>query len=186
MLLRILITIQRFVELSKHHFASERVLSSRLIRCPLDEAGFDVLVGSEDSLVPSRMYSEKSFVMAKGFIKTALSNTPRGLIDVVHWLYRAHSGPRLLDRVVRECQDKSQRPLTTSQTTHADDGIRLCEDNISIVEESWIGSVEKLSTGALVTLHRYIESLVEYEKECEQKKDAATANTPNDGPDCGS
>lgn len=159
----------------------ERHFGPRLIIHRLDEAGFEVLVGSEDSAVSSRMYSERAFVMAKGFIRTALCNPPAGFADIVYWLYRAYSGPRLLDRVICDCQDVSQRSLTTSQTDPLKGKTMQNKDKNLITEESWVGSVEKLSTGALVLLHRHIENLVKYDKGNEPKTSAATAGTIDEG-----
>lgn len=114
-----------------------------------DEAGFDVLIGSAESHVPSALYSERVYVMSKGFIKTALTNAPRGLADVVQWLYlSSQPGPHLLRRVV----DDSKKLLTSTTTTSAV-GSASGEMN----ERGFTRA--KLSTGASILLRRNVEGL---------------------------
>ena len=114
-----------------------------------DEAGFDVLIGSAESQVPSAVYSEKVYVMSKAFVKTALSAPPQGLEDVVGWLYLTPSphGPTLLHRVV-------------------EDSRRLLPENMNVASASGETSLAekpspsiKLSAGALIVLRRNLASL---------------------------
>lgn len=113
-----------------------------------DEAGFEVLVGTEESRLPSQNYSEKAYVMSKSFIKQAISNSPQGLEDVIHWLYLHSEGPNLLRRVVedskmllikRDCPNGSEE--TTKERDH----------NSAIPFEP--------SAGALILLKRHLASL---------------------------
>ena len=121
-------------------------------------------MGSEDSRVAAQMYSEKSYVMAKGFVKQALSSPPQGLADVLDRLYISQSGPRLLDRIIDDCQQLSGRPSVRSDTEH--------EDNDAHGREvTWAGSTKRLSAGALVLLRRHLEWLVE----CNDKNQAKTS-----------
>ena len=108
-----------------------------------------MLIGSAESQVPCALYSEKVYVMAKGFIKTALTNTPHGLADVVRWLYlSSQPGPHLLCRVI----DDSKKLLAKTATTSAV-GIASGETN----EGRFIPA--KLSTGASILLRRNVEWL---------------------------
>lgn len=112
----------------------------------VDEAGFDVLTGSAESQVPSALYSEKVYVMSKGFIKSALSNAPQGLADVVQWLYlSSQPGPQLLRRVL----DDSKKLLTNTTIKSAE---------IDEVESTRA----KLSTGASILLRRNVEWLEDF------------------------
>lgn len=114
-----------------------------------DEAGFDVLVGSAESQVPSALYSEKVFVMSKGFIKTALTNAPQGLADIVQWLYySSQPGPRLLRRVV----DDSKKLLANMITTSAVGSASGEMDERGFTRAT-------LSTGASMLLRRNVEWL---------------------------
>ena len=165
----------------EYRVKSKHVRSNGLIHLNIDEAGFEVFVGSEDSLVASRMYSEKAFVMAKGFIKRALSSPPAGMADVVHWLYLARPGPRLLDRVLRECQFVIQPSLNTLQR---EDGSRLADHTCPDSNDSWIGSMQKLSSGALVPLRRHFQGLVKFENDEEIEGAAAPADNDVCGVEC--
>lgn len=111
-----------------------------------DEAGFDVLIGSEEAQLPSAMYSERVSVMSKVFVKTALTNPPHGLADVIQWLYlSSQPGPHLLLRVF----DDSRKLLDNSTTTvNADDGA-------SSGERGFTGA--RLSTGASILLKRHVD-----------------------------
>ena len=140
----------------------------------LDEPGLEIFEGSQESLVSSRLYNEKVFIMAKGFISTLLSNSPGAVTDVVHWLYYAHSGPQLLDRVICECQNILQPSLTASQSGHSEDMTGQNGNQAQATSDSWIVSMGKLSSGALVPLRRHIEFLVQYQKYSEPGNTAAT------------
>lgn len=115
----------------------------------VDEAGFDVLIGSAESQVPSSLYSEKVYVMSKGFIKTALTNAPHGLADVTRWLYLpSQPGPHLLRRVVND----SKKLLADSTTMSA-----VVSASGEIVEGGCTRA--KLSTGASIWLRRNLDWL---------------------------
>ena len=107
-----------------------------------------MLRGSEDSRVPSALYSEKAYVMSRSFVKTALEAPPRGLDDILAWLYRSpgKEGPCLLDRVVHDAGVL----ITGTGIAHANNG--------SIEEIGAIPSM-KLSAGAKILLQRILASL---------------------------
>lgn len=114
-----------------------------------NEAGFDVLIGSAESQVPSSLYSEKVYVMSKGFIKTALINAPHGLADVIRWLYlSSQPGPHLLRRVVND----SKKLLADSTTTSA-----VVSASGEMMEVDCTRA--KLSTGASIWLRRNVDWL---------------------------
>lgn len=127
----------------------------------LDEAGFDVLIGSDDSQVPSRLYTEKVYILSKLFIKTALTNPSCGLEDVIKWLYLTSSepGPRLLRRVVEDSEALLLEPLTGD----AFEG--LC--NVKTDKNT---GTTKLSAGALILLRRNLVWL----KDCLEQDEKQT------------
>ena len=87
--------------------------------------------------------------MSKAFIKTALTLTPPGLADVVHWLYLpSQSGPQLLRRVI----DDSRKRLANSTSTGTSGS------GPGEMEEGRL-TPAKLSTGASILLRRNVESL---------------------------
>ena len=71
--------------------------------CPIvDEAGYESLIGTEDTIVPSRIYSEKALCMAKGFVDHGLTHDLAALESVIKWLYVEPEGPLLLKKVVAD------------------------------------------------------------------------------------
>lgn len=64
-----------------------------LVKQPFyNEAGFDAYDEEKLYTLESQQYSEKAFVMARGFVKHALNNPPVGLEDVLAYLYLPPSG----------------------------------------------------------------------------------------------
>jgi len=110
-----------------------------------------VLVGSEESRVPSALYSEKAYVLSQGFVRAALTSPPQGLADIVSWLYISRQGPGLLKRIVDDCNSLlPERPtsLGISSTVKSND------DRIT--------SLPKLSAGALILLRKILDWLTQY------------------------
>lgn len=116
------------------------------------------MIGSAESQVPSAMYSEKVSVMSKVFIKTALTNPPGGLADIVQWLYlSSQPGPHLLRRVV----DDSRKSLTNSTA--------VSKSGSAVVETDERGSTgAKLSTGASILLRRSVDWLEDFMRRNEE------------------
>lgn len=113
-----------------------------------DEAGFDVLIGSEGAQLPSAMYSERVYVMSKVFVKTALSNPPLGLADIIQWLYLpSQPGPRLLLRVY----DDSRKLLDNN--THGGKSDGMGERGFMIA---------RLSAGAAILLKRHVDWMEDF------------------------
>jgi ubiquitin-conjugating enzyme E2 O len=113
-----------------------------LVRSPYyNEAGYEGLVGTEESKRPSALYSERVFLRAKGFLITALSqpNTSglAGLQDVIKWVYRDLQGPKLLDATTKEVE----KTLENSQGGTELDGLTV------------------MSKGACTSLSRVLETL---------------------------
>ena len=119
-----------------------------------DEAGFDVLIGSEEAQVPSAIYSERVHVMSKVFVKTALTNPPHGLADIIQWLYlSSQPGPHLLLRVF----DDSRRLLDNNISVNANGS-----DSGGMGERGFTGA--RLSTGASILLKRHVDWMEDFIK----------------------
>ena len=119
-----------------------------------DEAGFDVLIGSEEAQVPSAMYSERVFVLSKVFVKIALTSPPRGLADIIQWLYlSSQPGPHLLLRVF----DDSRKLLDNNATVNADGSA-----SGEMGERGFTGA--RLSTGASILLKRHVDWMEDFMK----------------------
>jgi ubiquitin-conjugating enzyme E2 O len=86
-----------------------------LVREPyFNEAGYEGLVGNEESKRPSALYSERVFLRAQGFLISAVEQTGTvsglaGMENVVRWLYRDEKGPRLLDVATRAVEKTLER-----------------------------------------------------------------------------
>ena len=105
-----------------------------------DEAGFDVLANTDESSTPSALYTERAFVLSRGFVHHALSSKPGGVTDVVEWLYdkpaMERAGPWLLRSVIEEARAR-----------------------IAVRGDGAVG--KKLSRGAAILLERTVGALEE-------------------------
>ena len=122
------------------------ILGLVLVKEPYyNEAGFEVRAGSADSQVPSRLYSERTYFVSRGFISFALTNPPKGFEDVVHWLYKAEGekAPRLLERAIEAANALVQNG--------EGDGA-----NKKLVSA---GGLSEISKGALVMLKRQLAAM---------------------------
>ena len=113
-----------------------------------DEAGYEVLKGTEASKLPSMLYNEKAYVTSKDYIKRALESPPQGMEYTVDWLYLREEGPNLLHRVVGDLM----RLLETTSNSAPDEMTQKARG---------IGDQLKLTSGALVLLRRSVEYLEE-------------------------
>ncbi|MCJ1352534.1 MAG: hypothetical protein MMC33_002518 [Icmadophila ericetorum] len=104
-----------------------------------NEAGFEILVGDNDSNVNSNLYSERARVMAKAFIARAITHQVGGLEDVIKWLYLAGDGPQLLQQSIKESR-------------------ALLEDGEG-EGNAERGSVPRLSSGAKILLRRHLQAM---------------------------
>lgn len=117
-----------------------------------DEAGFEVLVGSEEARIPSALYNEKVYVMSKGFIKKALTSPLQGVDGIIHWLYSSQEeGPKLLRRTVEDARSLISDAEVSSASSRTQDG-----DNQPTMP------LMMFSAGALILLRRNLEWLEDY------------------------
>ena len=116
-----------------------------------DEAGFDVLVGSEEARIPSALYNEKVYVMSKSFIKKALTSPLQGVDDIIHWLYSSREGPKLLRRIVEDSRSLISDVQVGSAGSHSQ------EEDSQVVRP-----LVTFSAGALILLRRNLEWLEDY------------------------
>lgn len=101
--------------------------------------------------------------MSKAFVKTALSDPPQGLGDIIDWLYLRPppQGPALLRRVV-------------------EDSRRLLPENMEIATASGEASLAeqpsdstRLSAGALILLRRNLAWLEDFKERNEGKDECS-------------
>jgi len=82
------------------------------------EPSFERMRGTEEGNLNSKLYNERAYVMARGFVRHALEASPAGLSDEIHWLYYTRGK---LAKVIRDSssliassQQFQDAPLTTS------------------------------------------------------------------------
>ncbi|KAL8799871.1 MAG: hypothetical protein Q9182_005578 [Xanthomendoza sp. 2 TL-2023] len=118
-----------------------------------NEAGFDALQGTAQSKPTSAVYSEKAFVLSRGFVATALQTPPAGFADTIEWLYLPEKRGRcLLRTVVQDCQrflQQAQRPLSAEEA----------EDHQRLNLERYHIDAPNLSRGILVLLRKFMPGL---------------------------
>ena len=124
---------------------------------PSDEAGYEVLIGTPESAVPSALYSERAYLLSKGYIKFALSSPPQELEDVIRWLYINSDGPRLLLRIVEDCKRMKVSSLRGKEA--------MSHDAVKGKEGGWAAG--RISAGAIIPLNKHLLWLEQFLKEHE-------------------
>ncbi|KAL7266616.1 hypothetical protein RUND412_010833 [Rhizina undulata] len=110
-----------------------------LVREPyFNEAGYNVYIGTPEAALNSALYSEKAYILARGFVKHVLKNPVGRMEDVINWLYLPGSdgGPELLKEVV----EKAREVVVRSEGGGVDLGSE---------------GVGRITEGALVLLRRF-------------------------------
>ena len=127
-----------------------------------NEAGFEEYANEKGYENESAQYSEKAYVMARGFVKHAIIRPPRGIEDVLAWNYFRPYGDMGLSQ---EVMDRGRQLINASmevrkqQPTSQDDGQELLLDGAGHTSsESFL---RPLSRGAMVMLNRLLNELVE-------------------------
>ena len=101
----------------------------------------------------SALYTEKAFVLARGFLRSAFTHRLGGIDDIIDWLYLSSKpGPHLLRRIVEE--SNALIPTSMAEQSNTTNG----ESDTS----------RRLSAGALVLLRR---TMLWLEKRLEDDED---------------
>jgi ubiquitin-conjugating enzyme E2 O len=72
-----------------------------------NEAGYDVLVGSDEAVVPSRQYSEWVYFNSREYIRHMMDYNYEPFNEVADWLYKSNDpdAPKLLPRSIEAIKD---------------------------------------------------------------------------------
>ncbi|KAL9008389.1 MAG: hypothetical protein Q9173_006480 [Seirophora scorigena] len=117
-----------------------------------DEAGYEALQGTAKSKHTSALYSEKAFVLSRGFVARALEDLPAGVADVIRWLYLpAPHGPCMLHTVTEDCNII----LQVSASGSSEEDSHVLQKHL---EKYYITS-PKLSQGVLMLLKKVMPRL---------------------------
>jgi ubiquitin-conjugating enzyme E2 O len=120
-----------------------------LVREPyFNEAGYEVRAGSEESVVPSRIYSEKIYFLARGFVVFALRNGVSDLADVVKWLYIAEDegAPGLLGKAIEAARGLVE--AGESGKVYETGGLTGISKGALVMLKRQLGEMEKLREGS--------------------------------------
>lgn len=104
-----------------------------------NEAGYDIL-SAKDTAIASANYSERAYVLTRGFVVYALQNPIPGLSEEIQWFYLG--SPRYIDVIIDRAEAISRHSSTN--------------ENLVVPADS---SIEKVSKGALVLLQRNLAAL---------------------------
>lgn len=122
-----------------------------------NEAGFEGYENDKAYTRESELYSEKAFLMARGFVKYALTQPPRGVEDVLAWVYlsnqNAHS-TSLLKTIIAQGRAIAHRSEEARQKQD-----EKLMDAIGETGDETRVFLRPLSRGATVMLSRTINEL---------------------------
>ncbi|KAF3918678.1 hypothetical protein AA313_de0206409 [Arthrobotrys entomopaga] len=118
-----------------------------------NEAGFNVYLGAEEATVNANLYSERAYILSRGFVRRVLETQVHGLEDVLTYLYdpRFNHGMQLLGEIV----DKGKRIIQGSEGG----GYLSSSDSGPNLASTVTDGIPKLTEGALVLLKKTIASL---------------------------
>ena len=156
-ILQILVSLQGLVMVAKPFF---------------NEAGFENEEAGGGYVNESAQYSERAFVMARGFVKFALTRPPIGVEDILAWLYLPETmddgtvrevkaeDERLLVKVVARAQGLIEASEHLRKTADGDSNadVRLLDGSGS-TGDATKAFLRPLSKGAIVMLRRQLEEL---------------------------
>ena len=111
-----------------------------------DEAGFEVLAGKSESATSSAQYSERAFILSRGFVQGLLEKGPAGMHDVLEWLYLSKDGPQLLTTVITQAKALLRADPIESDSASLGFG----------------NGSKRLSRGAAIPIERTVKWLEEY------------------------
>ncbi|BFZ63276.1 serine/threonine protein kinase [Saitoella coloradoensis] len=114
-----------------------------------NEAGFGVYQGTREAAVSSGLYSEKVYILARGFVKYVLEHDIDGFADELKWLYAAPDGPHFLKKVVETGREIVERSIGEPATATEDQDLGK-------------EGVGRLTPGALSWFKRTLSSLEEH------------------------
>ena len=117
-----------------------------LVREPwFTEPAYEKLKGTEEGEVNSRLYSEKAFILARGFVRRALKSPPSGLEDELRYFYLEG--------------DTSHRPRLPAVIERARALISASETKTDIVPANGDEPVKRISGGGAIVLKRTLAVL---------------------------
>ena len=149
-----------------------------------NEAGFETYGEEKVYSLESQQYSEKAYVIARGFVKYALDKAPRGLEDVIAWLYLCSvkdgaenkTESRLLSKVIERAKLLMERSSGLKQLAsleasgQAEPHITKANfliDGVGDSSDTTKTFLKPLSQGAMVMLRKTVAALEDIQRRYE-------------------
>jgi len=104
------------------------------------EPAYEKLRGTEEAIVNSRLYSEKAYVLSRGFVRRALEIPLGGLESEVRWMYYKQGRLR---KVLDDARRLVQKSQTSTEGNEVDNEL----------------AVPRLTTGGIITVERTLAKL---------------------------
>lgn len=125
-----------------------------------NEAGFEGYEHEQKYLRESEQYSEKAFVMARGFVKHAILRPPGGLDDVLAWIYVPHEPSNPQESLLGTIIERGRRLIEQSEAARWAGDEHLL-DSAGGKDNDTRVFLKPISRGASVMLKRTITELQE-------------------------
>ncbi|KAF8514320.1 hypothetical protein BU17DRAFT_52682, partial [Hysterangium stoloniferum] len=118
------------------------------------EPAFEKLRNTEEGIVNSRLYSEKAYVLSRGFVRRALEIPLGGLESEISWFYYEHG--RLQD-VISEAKQLIEK--STTPTPDQDENCMSSASSSSAMMPMMDRAVPRLTAGGSLMLSRTLTKL---------------------------
>ncbi|KIW18401.1 hypothetical protein PV08_02689 [Exophiala spinifera] len=130
-----------------------------LVRNPFyNEAGFEGLENDAKYIHDAEQYSEKAFVIARRFVKHALLRPPKGVADILAWLYLPQNSEKPSERLLGTIVNQGKLLIERSESARARNDESLL-DSQGGKDDATKVFLRPLSRGGVVMLRRVIEEL---------------------------
>ncbi|KIX03374.1 uncharacterized protein Z518_06926 [Rhinocladiella mackenziei CBS 650.93] len=123
-----------------------------------NEAGFEGYEQDQAFMQESEQYSEKAFVMARGFVKYALLRPPGGLEDVLAWLYLPHDASDPMNSLLGRVIQRGRQLIQKSEEARLSQDESLLDSTGGKDNDTQV-FLKPLSRGASIMLNRMIGEL---------------------------
>ncbi|KIV79950.1 hypothetical protein PV11_07489 [Exophiala sideris] len=123
-----------------------------------NEAGFEGYENDSRYTLEAEQYSEKAFVMARGFIKHALCRPPGGLKDILAWLYLPRGPSNPANSLLGTVLQRGRQLIEKSEQARLEKDTRLLDSSGDKDDPTRV-FLRPLSRGASVMLKRLIDEM---------------------------
>jgi len=116
------------------------------------EPAFEKLRGTQEGIVNSRLYSEKAYVLSRGFVRRALDMPPEGLSREIQWMYLEQGKLAIVIEDAKALIEASEKASASGSGSSGPD--------VMLTLPGWEDkAVPKLTPGGVLPLHRTLAKL---------------------------